>query len=114
MANACPVLSPEERKAAEILDRAQRAMMERVHAAVAEAAEQVRDQVLAAGLDLAPAPEAYFYSVVHQRMYLTICGATVGTFEGGDVKKAIGLIRNQQMIANRYWGADIAVTPKAH
>ena len=33
MADACPVLSPEERKAAEILDRAQRAMRERVHAA---------------------------------------------------------------------------------
>jgi hypothetical protein len=113
MANACPVPSPEEREAAEILDRAQRAMMEKVHAAVAEAAEQVRDQILAAGLDRAPAPAAYFNSVVHQRMYLAICGATVGTFEGGDARKAIALIRNQQLIANRYWGAAIAVTPKA-
>lgn len=113
MVNACPVPSPEERKAAEILDRAQRAMMEEVHAAVAKAAEQVRDEIFAAGLDLAPAPKAYFDSMVHQRMYLTICGATGGTFQGGDIRTAIGLIRNQQMIANRYWGADIAVTPKA-
>ncbi|GJE27627.1 hypothetical protein [Methylobacterium organophilum] len=113
MANACALLSPEERKAAEILDHAQRAMMEKVHAAVAEAVEQMRDQVLAARLNFAPAPKGYFDAVVHQRMYLTICGATVGTFEGGNAKKAIGLIRNQQLIANRYWGADIAVTPKA-
>ena len=87
--------------------------MEKVHAAVAEADEQVCDQVLAAGLDLAPAPKACCDSVLHQRMYLTICGATVGTFEGGDARKAIGLIRNQQMIANRYWGADIADAPQA-
>ena len=87
--------------------------MEKVHAALAEADEQVRDQVLAAGLDLAPAPKACCDSVLHQRMYLTICGATVGTFEGGDARKAIGLIRNQPMIASRYWGADIADTPQA-
>ncbi|MCJ2026923.1 hypothetical protein [Methylobacterium sp. J-067] len=85
MADACPVLSPE----------------------------QMRDEVLSAGLDPAPPPKADFVSVVHQRTDLTLCGATVGTFEGGDARKAIGLIRNQQMIAHRYRGADIAVTPKA-
>jgi len=113
MADACPIPSPEERQAAEILDRAERTMMETVHAAVAEAAGQVRDQILAAGLDLPPPPKTYFDSVVHQQMYLTLCGATAGTFEGGNTRKAISVIRNQQMIANRYWEADIAVTPKA-
>ncbi|MGW5959071.1 hypothetical protein [Methylorubrum thiocyanatum] len=113
MADACPILTPEERQASEIVDTAKRVLMEKVHAAIAEAAAQVREQLLAAGLDLAPAPKEYFDVVVHQRMYLTICGATVGTFEGGDVGKAIGLIRNQQQIANHYWGADIAVTPKS-
>jgi hypothetical protein len=113
MAVACPVLTPEERKASEILDAAQRAMMETVQVAVAEAAARVRQQNLDAGLDLAPPPRAYFESVVHQRMYLTLCGAAVGTFAGGDARTAIGLIRNQQLIANRYWGAGIAVTPRA-
>ncbi|MBN4096081.1 hypothetical protein [Methylobacterium sp. OT2] len=113
MDGACPIPTPEQRKAAEIMSNAQRVMMEKVHAAIADAAAQVRDQVLAAGLELAPAPKEYFDAVVHQRMYLAICGATADTFEGGDAQKAIGLIRNQQQIANHYWGANIAVTPKA-
>ncbi len=113
MADACPVLTPDQRRAAEIMDSARSSMMEKVHAAIAEAATQIREQVLAADLDIAPVPMEYFHAVVHQQMYLTICGATVETFEGGNVKKAVGLIRNQQQIANRYWGADIAVTPEA-
>lgn len=112
MAAACPILTPEERKASEIVSNAQRALMEKVHAAIAEAAVQVREQTLAAGVDLTPAPREYFDAVVHQQMYLTLCGATAGTFEGGDAERAIGLIRSLQQIANRYWGADIAVTPK--
>ncbi len=113
MTNACPIPTPDQRQVSAIVDAAQRDMMDKVHAAIAEAATYVREQILAAGLDVPPAHESYFQAVVHQRMYRTLCGATGDAFEGGDATKAIGLIRNQQQIANHYWGADIAVTPKA-
>ncbi len=113
MADACPVRTPEERKASDIVCKAQDAMMETVHAAVAEAVERVREHFLAAGLDHAPSSQEYFGAVVHHRMYLALCGAAVDTLDGGDPRKAIGLIRNQQSIANRYWHAGIEVTPPA-
>lgn len=46
MADACPVLTPEERKASDIVCKAQDAMMETVHAAVAEAVARVREHFL--------------------------------------------------------------------
>lgn len=113
MADACPIQTPEQRKAAEILHGAKCVMMEKVHAAIAEAEAQVREQTQAAELDLTPPPREYFHVVVHRQMYLAICGANVETFKGGDVRKAIPMIQNQQRIANHYRGADIAVTPKA-
>jgi hypothetical protein len=112
MANSCPIPTSEQSKASEILDAAKRAMIDKVHKAIAEAAEQVREQILAADLNLDPAPKEYFNAVAHQQMYLAICGANADTLDGGDVKKAIGLIRNQQQIANHYWGAENTVTPK--
>ena len=115
MARACPILTPEQRKASEIMHQAKQALLQTVHAAVAEATERVREQLLAAGLDLslglqAP-PQDYYRTVVHQKMYLALCGADPDSFEGGDTRKAIAIIRNEQSIAKTYWGAEIDILP---
>ena len=86
--------------------------METVHAAIAEATTDVREQLLAAGVTLPPFSAGYFENVVHQRMHRRLCGANEYTFHGGNVQTAVAIIRNQQSIANHYWGADIEVTPK--
>lgn len=104
MANACPILTPEQSKASEILDAAKRSKIYKVHKAIAEAVKQFRKKFMTRDLNLAPAPTEYYNVVFHRRMYLAICGTNAKTFEDGDIKKAIKFIRNHQRIANRYKG----------
>jgi hypothetical protein len=107
MSNACPVPPPAERQCRMALDEIEQTMMRQVHAAIEAAAEQARQAVAAAGLDL-PSPSSDYYAAsIHQKLYCHLCKADPETFEGGRADIAMAIIRNSQNIARHYWGADI-------
>jgi hypothetical protein len=106
MTAACRVPTPAEKLYGDIQSKIEWAMMEKVFAALNEAAEQARTEVQGANLDM-PAPSAdYFAAVIHQRIFCILCKADPNTFEGGRADIALAIIRNSQNIA-RLWGADI-------
>jgi hypothetical protein len=107
MSKACPILPPEERQAAEILKRIMDEMVRQVDAVLVGATEQARLQLNAAGLSYPASQQAFFASVIHQRMYCTLCGADPETLTGGNPQTALSIIRNSQMLAKHHWGADI-------
>jgi hypothetical protein len=95
MSNSCPVLTPEERKLNDIVERASAQMMQTVLEALDAASSQV-----AAEWKSVETQE----TVVHQRMFLHLCGADAETMTGGDAELAGHLIRNQQnIVAHDGW-----------
>ncbi|SCW38238.1 hypothetical protein SAMN02927900_01210 [Rhizobium mongolense subsp. loessense] len=107
MKNSCPVLTPAERKAVDVIKRADTALAAAVSLVLEKAVKQVAEDLRAIDQeDAAPVLE-YFAGVVHQRMYCLMCGADPDTFEGGDPDIAYHVIRNSQNIARHYWSADI-------
>lgn len=111
MTESCPVLTPAEREAVDIIKRADHALAAAVSRALEEVTRQAAEEMQAAGQgDAAPSLQ-YFASVIHQRMYCMICGANPDTFEGGDPDIAYQVIRNSQGIAKHYWSADIELNP---
>ena len=86
-------------------------MLRKVYAALHDATEQARKEILEAGLDLPPPSANYFAATIHQSMYCTLCSADPKTFSGGKADVAIAVIRNSQNIARHYWGADIKPFP---
>lgn len=111
MAESCPVLTPAEREAVDIIKRADDALAAAVSRALQEVTKQAAEDMQAAGQgDVAPSLQ-YFASVIHQRMYCLMCGANPDTLEGGDPDIAYHVIRNSQAIARQYWSADIEPYP---
>ncbi|ULR45454.1 hypothetical protein [Rhizobium sp. K102] len=111
MTQSNPVLTPAERKIADIIQRADRELSAAVLLALEEATKQAADDMRAAGQEEAAPALQYFAAVVHQRMYCLMCGADPDTFEGGDPDIAYNVIRNCQNIAKHYWSADIEPYP---
>lgn len=105
MSDTCPVPTPEQRRANDIVENAQARMMDAVLAAVEGAAREVEEGWRSVRIPEAPPPHDYFAAVVHQRMFLLLCGADAERMTGGDPVIAGHLIGNQQKIAEHYWTA---------
>lgn len=107
MTKRCPVLTPAERTAVDVIKRADTALAAVVSLALEEAVKQATEDMRALDQEDATPVLEYFAGVVHQRMYCLMCGADPDTFEGGDPDIAYRVIRNSQNIARHYWSADI-------
>lgn len=106
MSNSCPVLTPAERHVNDIIHRADEGLMGSVRKAIEDATQQAAAEWPAGDPTLAPPPFEYFAAVVHQKMFLLLCGADPETMRGGDPVLAGHLIRNQQKIAEHYWSGE--------
>lgn len=104
MSDSCHVPTPSERRYIEIEARAQTEMLDKAHAALDHAARQVAEAFAAEGLDMPPPSRAYFMSVLHQKLFLTLCGADPDTMRGGDPVIAFHLLNNGRNISQHYWG----------
>lgn len=105
MSDTCPIPTPEQRRANDIVESAQARMMDAVLAAVEGAAQEVGEAWKSVQTSEAPPPQDYFAAVVHQRMFLLLCGADAERMTGGDPVIAGHLIGNQQKIVEHYWTA---------
>lgn len=105
MSDTCPIPTPEQRRANDIVENAQARMMDAVLAAVEGAAQEVGEAWKSVQTPEAPPPQDYFAAVVHQRMFLLLCGADAERMTGGDPVIAGHLIGNQQKIVEHYWTA---------
>ncbi|MGF9563465.1 hypothetical protein [Neorhizobium sp. JUb45] len=106
MSNSCPVVTPAERQVADTLQRVGEGLTVAVQRALEEATQQAAGEWPAGDPTLAPPPYEYFAAVVHQKMFLLLCGADTETMTGGDPVLAGHLIRNQQNIVAHYWTDD--------
>jgi hypothetical protein len=106
MSNSCPVLTPAERQMTEIMERADATLMDKVFAALDEVTKQVAADWKTVETSDNPPPYDYFAAVVHQRMFLSLCGADAATMTGGDAGLAGHLIRNQQNVVAHYGWAE--------
>ena len=113
MSNSCPVLKPEERKLNDIIERASAQMMQTVLEALDAASSQVAAEWKSVETQETPPPYDYFAAVVHQRMFLHLCGADAETMTSGDADLAGHLIRNQQNIVAHYGWAKKGKTDPA-
>lgn len=103
---SCPVMTPEERRHADIVESAEREMMRAIEAAIEAAHRQVAER-LGASDDALPAPAPdYFAAVAHQQLFLRLCGADGRSMQGGNPEIAAALIRNSQNIVAHYWSGD--------
>ncbi len=103
MSDSCPVLTPAERQLGDIIQRADEALMATVSKALEDAAKQAAEEMRVADLKEPPPAGEYFAAVLHQKMFLLLCGADAQTMKGGNAVLAGHLIRNQQNIVEHYW-----------
>ena len=106
-ARACPVMTPDEGRYADIDWDVRHALLAKIEAALDEAHATAAARLAAAGISHPPPVHGYFASVAHQALYCRLCGADPHTFEGGDPRVALALIRNAENVAAHHWGADI-------
>lgn len=100
-----------EEQIAKIIASADRRLSATVYSVLEETFNQAKEELRTIGqVDAAP-PLEYFASMIHQRMYCSMCGADPETFEGGNPDIAYHIIRNSQNIAKHYWLADIEPYP---
>ncbi|MDR7145103.1 hypothetical protein [Rhizobium sp. BE258] len=100
---SCPVPTPEERKYIEIKDAAERAMLDKVFAAINDAAAEVADRFREAGLAFEPTSADYFKFTVQQVMFVSLSGGDPNTMEGGDAEIGQRIVNNGQHIIDHYW-----------
>ena len=81
MNESCPVLTPAERQVQDILQHTEAAMMATIHAALERAGKEVAEAFQTVDSDMQPPPRDYFTAVVHQQLFLRLCGADPQTFE---------------------------------
>ena len=103
MSESCPVLTPAERQAQDILEQTKATMLATIHAALERAGEQTTRELQAIGSEIEAPPHEYFAAVAHQQLFLLLCGADPETFKGGDPEIAAHIIRNAQNISDHYW-----------
>ena len=106
MSNSCPVLTPAERQVADTIQRADKGVMAAVQKALEEATKQVADAWPVTDPTESPPPFEYFAAVVHQKMFLLLCGADLDTMTGGNPVMAGHLIRNEQKIVEHFWSGE--------
>nr|WP_236771096.1 hypothetical protein [Agrobacterium tumefaciens] len=100
---SCPILTPAERQAQDIFEQTQEAMMAAIYAALEQASRKAAEELQAIGSEIEPPPYEYLVATAHQQLFLLLCGADRGTFEGGDPEIAAHIIRNAQNISDHYW-----------
>jgi hypothetical protein len=105
MSKACPIPTSEQRRYGEIQAKIEQEMLRKVHAALRAATEQAQAELQASNLGLPPPSERYFASVIHQRLFCSLCEADPETFVGGNARIATVIITNMQNIARYHWGA---------
>jgi hypothetical protein len=105
MTEACPIPTSEQRRYGEIQAKIEQEMLRKVHAALRAATEQAQAELQASNLGLPPPSEGYFASVIHQRLFCSLCEADPETFVGGNASIATVIITNMQNIARHHWGA---------
>lgn len=106
MSNSCPVLTPAERQVAETIQRAGEGLATAVRKALEEATKRAADEWPATDITESPPPFEYFAAVVHQDMFLLLCGADPQTMRGGNPVMAGHLIRSEQRIVEHYWSGE--------
>jgi hypothetical protein len=103
MSASCPVLTPTERQVVEILNRTQQAMLDAVYETIDKASREATDELVALGQDEQAATREFYTAVVHQKLFLRLCGADTETFMGGNPDTAAHIIENARNIAAHYW-----------
>ncbi|MCT7375032.1 hypothetical protein [Chelativorans salis] len=103
MSQSCPVLTPAERQVNDILKRAEQAMLATVYKALEDAENQAAEELQSIGSQERPPAYEYFAAVVHQNLFLLLCGADPETCEGGDPEIAARILDNGRKISVHYW-----------
>jgi hypothetical protein len=103
MTQSCPVLTPSERQFVDIIHRADHALMATVYKALQDATDQAAAELQTIGNEERPPAYEYFTAVVHQKLFLRLCGANPETFEGGDLEIATRILDNDRKMATHYW-----------
>jgi tRNA A37 threonylcarbamoyladenosine dehydratase len=103
MSQSCPVLTPAERQVADILSRADQAMLATVRKALEDATKQAAEELQAIGSRERPPAYEYFAAVAHHHLFLLLCGADPETCEGGDPETAARILDNGRKISAHYW-----------
>lgn len=81
-------------------------MMRRVFAALDEAAATAQVRIRQAGIDIPPPTTDAFMAILQQAVFCILCRADPKTFEGGDKRIALAILRNGSNIARHHWGLE--------
>ncbi|MEB2845830.1 hypothetical protein GAO09_28635 [Rhizobiales bacterium RZME27] len=106
MSNSCTVFTPTEQQVVDTIQRAGEGLMAAVQNALEEATKQAADAWPTTDLTESPPPIEYFAAVLHQNMFLILCGADIETMKGGNPVMAGHLIRSEQKIVEHYWSGE--------
>ncbi|RFZ86750.1 hypothetical protein D0Y60_15055 [Shinella sp. WSJ-2] len=108
MPTSCPISTSEERRFIEIQEDAERAMLDKVYAAIADAAAEVATKLQDARLPFKPTHADYFTATVQQATFVRLCGGDPETLRGGDPAIGERIVQNGQNIIDHYWRVKIA------
>lgn len=111
MTRSCPIPTEPQRRYGEIRAEVEAAMMRKVFAALDEAVETARSRIRQSDIDIPPPPKDAFVAILQQAMFCTLCKADPKTFEGGDARIALAVLRNGRNLARHYWGAETGGPP---
>ncbi len=103
MPTSCPIPTPEERQFIEIQEAAERAMLDKVYAAIAGAAAEVATKLQDSALPFEPTHADYFTATVQQATFVRLCGGDPDTLEGGDPAIGERIVQNGRDIIDHYW-----------
>ena len=99
----CPVLTPAQRQAAELIKRAEQAMMVRIIEAIIDVTRETEEGLKLIPLDEFPAQHDYFVAVAHRELFLRLCGADPETGRGGDPVLAAAILNSDSNYVAANW-----------
>lgn len=103
MTESCPVPTPEERVYIDIQSKAEMVVWNAVNKALDDATAEAAAALRAAGSTLEPPARDYLAAVLHQKLFVSLCGGDPETLLGGDPEIAAHIVQNGQNIADHYW-----------
>lgn len=106
----CRVPTAEQRMYMAIREAAERAMLDKVVAAIDDAAAEVATKSREAGLEFEPTSADYFTFAAQQVLFVRLCGGDPRTFEGGNAEIGQRIVNNGQAIIDHYWRNNSART----
>lgn len=99
----CPVLTPDERQAAELITKAEQAMLLEVMRAIGATTKKVEAGLKAIAFDQPAPSHDYFMAVTHRELFLKLCGADPQTGMGGDPVLAASILDSDRKFVALNW-----------